>query len=254
MCKSKNCKHNGMIPWNRGLSKKTDIRLRNFGMHNKFRVGKTYEGIYGLERAKFIKEKKRGFVPWNKGISYNSGENHWTRKNPVRAKEVFKMHSKRMKVENPNFKLTEIEKEIKEIKHSNTVSNKISKGEFNPSSHYKQGIFISSISGEQYFSSSWELKHMVTLDKAGIKWNKKHGLKIPYYDPVRNKLRNYIPDFLLELPNGIKVVEEIKPYSFWKDPQNIAKWRAGILFCNSKGWIFNMISENMIETAPVIIS
>jgi len=250
MCKSKNCRHRGKRPWNKGLSKEIDARLGNFGKHNKSRIGKTYEEIYGPERAKAIKEKMSGFMPWNKGISFNSGKDHWTKKNPERAKEVFEMHSKRMKINNPNFKLTEMEREIKDLKHSIRMSDKIAKGEFNPTGHYRQGVFISSISGRQYFSSSWELRHMIALDNAGIKWRKNHGIKIPYYDPVRNKLRNYVPDFILELPNGTKIMEEIKPFSFWKDPQTIAKLRAGILFCKTKGWIFNIVSQKMIETIP----
>lgn len=251
MCRSINCKHRNKPSWNKGLTKETDVRLRNFGIHNKSRIRKTYEEIYGFEKAEEVKEKMRGHIPWNKGFSYNTGENHWMKKNPKRAREIFKMHSIRMKLYNPNYKLTKEEMETKERKHSETVSKKIALGEFSPNSHYKHGIYISKRSGKQYFSSSWELKHMIALDKAGIKWTKNHGIRIKYYDPVRNKIRNYVPDFLIELADTNKIIEEIKPYPFWKDIQTVAKWRAGILFCKEKGWMFNILSNRMIETVPI---
>ena len=192
MCKSKKCKHKDKPSWNKGLTKEKDKRLGNFGIHNKSRIGKSYEEIYGLERAIIIKDKQKGRTPWNKGISYNSGENHWTRKNLKRAREVFKMHSIRMKLNNPRYKLTKKEIETEKSKQSETMSRKIANGEFMPYSHYKQGVYISPLAGKQYFSSSWEFKRMIKLDEAGIKWTKNHGIRIQYFDPTRNKMRNYV--------------------------------------------------------------
>src|SRR5574343_634128 len=68
------------------------------------------------------------------------------------------------------------------------------------------------------FLSSWELKFMEMCDKNPniSKWGSEE-FKIPYWNPVKNKMCSYIPDFIIKYKNrhGVILTEviEIKPNS-----------------------------------------
>ena len=98
----------GQTAWNKGLTKKTDERMKSISEKNKlnskgihkslrtefkkgcisFNKGQTYEEVYGKEKAEKIKEKMRkaklGKSTWNKGKrGYNAGDKHYNWKGGI---------------------------------------------------------------------------------------------------------------------------------------------------------------------------
>lgn len=120
------------------------------------------------------------------------------------------------------------------------------------------------------YKSHWELKVMKYLDinPSVIEWAYE-GLKIPYFDPSRQKMRHYLPDFYLKYKNREDVIKEViwevKPHKETNEPKvrkrktkqyiyevvtyntNQAKWQACQSYCNAKGWGFMLITENELK-------
>jgi hypothetical protein len=82
---------------------------------------------------------------------------------------------------------------------------------------------------------------------------------VPYFNPIKNKTCNYIPDFIIKYKdrNGIVITEviEIKPYkqtvpgkkiSTYDKVQlviNHAKWTAAKAFCAAHSIKFRVVTE-----------
>ena len=113
------------------------------------------------------------------------------------------------------------------------------------------------------FLSSWELRFMDFCDKNPnvLKWGSEE-FKIPYMNPIKKKVCNYFPDFIVKYKNAAgeiqTVVIEIKPSS--QDPNRVskkkpttydavqmvinqAKWTAAKAFCESHGITFQILTE-----------
>jgi hypothetical protein len=132
-----------------------------------------------------------------------------------------------------------------------------------------QGIFIpknpKKVVGNQtiQFRSSWELKIMRFLDEhpSVIQWASE-SIKIPYYDPVTQRNRYYIPDFLVMYldKQGRQRAElvEVKPAkeSMMENAKskrdklaiatNSAKWTAAMAWSKKSGVTFRVLTENEI--------
>lgn len=107
------------------------------------------------------------------------------------------------------------------LKMSEIISEKYANGELkNENNRYKTGKYKSITNEEFYYSSSYELKSMEFFDtsKKVKKWTNKHGIKIKYYH--NNLLRNYIPDFFIELSDGKTYIIEMKG---WETEEVIVK-------------------------------
>lgn len=80
--------------------------------------------------------------------------------------------------------------------------------------HYHTGIHLSTKTGQACkYRSGWELVYMQWLDAhAAVSSYTYERTKIPYVSNVRTgKLRNYLPDFLVEFNDGSRSLVEIKP-------------------------------------------
>ena len=121
------------------------------------------------------------------------------------------------------------------------------------------------------FRSSWELEFMEWCDLSErVLWWQSEERRIPYFDPVEKKWRNYFPDFLIcyERQDGIEVTEliEVKPAKQTKPPRknprkktkawveevktyvtNQAKWKAAVEWCEDRGTNFRLITENELK-------
>ena len=86
---------------------------------------------------------------------------------------------------------------------------------------------------------------MGQLDDIGVKWTKKHGIRIPYEDP-NGHIKHYVPDFLIE---GI-IIEEVKPGILVKSEfdNNNRKYDAAIDFCKKNGFQYRIITEKELKT------
>lgn len=92
--------------------------------------------------------------------------------------------------------------------------------------------------------SSWEKEYMEELEKDGNvkKWTKNHGLRIPYRNDI-GKVSYYLPDFLVELQDGIKEIREIKGGHLLKTKDTLKKIDAAREWCRIRGMNYKIISK-----------
>jgi hypothetical protein len=136
------------------------------------------------------------------------------------------------------------------------------KGKFRPKNTKK---YIGD-SNNIVYRSRWELKFMMYLDSHPnvVQWGSEE-LVIPYRSPIDNRVHRYFPDFIVKkkTPEGKidTVVVEIKPLAQTRPPVvinkpskryinevmtwgvNEAKWRAAAVYCNDRGWKFDILTE-----------
>ena len=111
--------------------------------------------------------------------------------------------------------------------------------------------------------SSWEVTVCKYFDSRSdvIKWGSEE-LVIPYLSPADNRVHRYFPDFFVEYfdkdGNVCREVVEVKPLhesdaKFAKSDRskealliNDAKWKAAVIFCESRGMKFRVITEKSI--------
>ena len=135
------------------------------------------------------------------------------------------------------------------------------KGKFTPLNESKYHGDPSCIT----FRSLWERKFMIYLDQAPhiLEWSSE-SVVIPYVYSIDHKWHRYYPDFRVMTLAGETQIIEIKPkkqcappnpkrkktksyrkeqYAFIKN-QN--KWKYAENYCNQRGWIFKVITEEDI--------
>jgi hypothetical protein len=144
------------------------------------------------------------------------------------------------------------------------MRDKYYQGRFNPQNPQKYNGNYKNI----IYRSSWELHFMRWCDRNSniLEWGSEEFF-IPYYDPTTNKVRRYFPDFIIKVQESDgsikKYIIEVKPERQTKPPvqspkkkrktyitealtyeKNIAKWKAAKEFCEDRGIIFKIITEN----------
>ena len=143
-------------------------------------------------------------------------------------------------------------------------------------SQYKQGVY--SPSGTKYkgssrpvYRSSWELKFFRWCDAndSVLEWTSESVI-IPYTSPLSSRTCRYIVDNTVKILEGKKVVKyliEIKPKKQTQKPKphgnkkkttilyenmtyikNQAKWAAAEKWCKSRGYRFQIITEDHLFT------
>lgn len=117
------------------------------------------------------------------------------------------------------------------------------------------------------YRSSWECRVMHWLDKnpSIVSWASEE-LIVPYKSPVDNKFHRYYPDFLVKVrtkEGKLKTLMiEVKPKKQTQEPKkqkrvtkqyinevttwgvNSAKWKAANEYCQDRGWVFQIITED----------
>jgi hypothetical protein len=121
-------------------------------------------------------------------------------------------------------------------------------GRFKPRQHHKllnKGKAVT-------YRSMWERKVMLYCDRstAVLKWGSE-VVGIRYHDSTKDKWRTYYPDVLIvyrDEHNRInhKIVE-IKPASQCSWQINRDKWLAARQYCDSMGYIFQVLTEKEIQ-------
>lgn len=117
------------------------------------------------------------------------------------------------------------------------------------SKRFKTGTYTSVKMGkEMVHRSSWELEFMKFLDADPlVKTFQSEGLIIPYLKSAKSKVSKYFPDFIVEYTDGRTVMYEIKPERFMDRRINLKKWEQAILYCNRKGWTFEVLNEGDLK-------
>jgi hypothetical protein len=115
------------------------------------------------------------------------------------------------------------------------------------------------------YRSGWEKRVMRHLDenKNVKEWSSEETI-VPYISPVDGKFHRYYPDFLITLLSGEVILIEVKPQKQVNPPSkkgkktgvymeeirtfavNSAKWEAAIQYCSTRGWKFQILTENQI--------
>ena len=116
-----------------------------------------------------------------------------------------------------------------------------------------------------FYRSSWECRVMTWLDENRdiISWASEE-LTIPYKSPVDGRFHRYFPDFVMNVRkkdgSTMIYVIEVKPEYQTKLPTqkrktkryiqesatyiiNQCKWKAADIFCQKKGWKFQILTE-----------
>ena len=134
------------------------------------------------------------------------------------------------------------------------------KGKFRPENYKKYKGDYTKIT----YRSGWELKFMKYLDRQSnvLSWSSEEVI-IPYKSPIDNKWHRYYPDFWVKTKQGETLVE-IKPKKQTRPPKlnpknkrrylnevktwgiNEAKWKAAVSVCETKGWTWQIITEDTL--------
>jgi len=117
------------------------------------------------------------------------------------------------------------------------------------------------------YRSSWELKLYMQFDSRPdvLEWSSEEVI-VPYISPKDNKKHRYFPDAVIKIRdrNGVikTIMVEIKPFKQTLPPVkgkrmskgfinevltyavNDAKWKYAREFCKTRGWDFQIITEN----------
>lgn len=135
----------------------------------------------------------------------------------------------------------------------------------NKKSRYSQG-YLDPRSCKKYIDSSHPIIYRSSYEKKFIIWCENNPnverwgsevIQIPY--KIKGSNHTYNPDFYVEMSNGEKWLVEIKPKNQTTKPinenswlmnewiKNNYKWRAAMIFCESKGIKFKILTEDTIR-------
>jgi len=135
----------------------------------------------------------------------------------------------------------------------------------NKKSRYSQG-YLDPRSCKKYIDPSRPIIYRSSYEKKFIIWCENNPnverwgsevIQIPY--KIKGSNHTYNPDFYVEMSNGEKWLVEIKPKHQTTKPinenswlmnewiKNNYKWRAAMIFCESKGIKFKILTEDTIR-------
>ena len=91
------------------------------------------------------------------------------------------------------------------------------------------------------YDSNLERMMMRRLEGDGevAKWQKRHGISIPWIDPNGRKC-NYRPDFLVEYTDGRKAIIEVKNPALMDSPSVLRKESAAREWCRRREMVYEM--------------
>ena len=91
------------------------------------------------------------------------------------------------------------------------------------------------------YDSLLEYRMMKRLDADSevVKWQKRHGISIPWIDPHHRKC-NYRPDFLVEYTDGRKAIIEVKNPALFDSPSVTRKENAAREWCRRRGMEYKL--------------
>jgi hypothetical protein len=188
-------------------------QLNSEGRAHKFTT-ETSKMLWTEEHRELIKNKLTGLKRSDE-TKTKIKENHWTNKSPIEVEAI----------------LAKIFGKNGQIK--NTI----------------KGWFTSHKTGQKmFYMSSYELQRLLFLDNndAVITFTTNHGIKIEYeFNGVKHF---YIPDILVELKNGKKVLEEIKGH-IHKDKEQMftQKCKQAQIFAEVNGMEYKVVFKNTLE-------
>ena len=146
------------------------------------------------------------------------------------------------------FNKTRVRTKEESDKKSLKMIDRINKG-FSPITHFKKGIYFSSVFNKKFFfDSSWEEKFIKLIERQFISSEitsiDRCKTPITYYKDD-GSMHRYIPDFIIKFKNGIVAVIEIKPANLLKTNRVVyLKKIAAIKFCKKQKIKYIILTEN----------
>lgn len=125
------------------------------------------------------------------------------------------------------------------LKVSDTISRKLANGTLRNQHRFVKGWYKRKDGTEEFYESSYEKKYMEMLDGRGDRWTKRHGIRIQYFNPRKQRMSYYVPDFFINSSE----IHEIKPAKRIGEPENIAKIQAGEQYCLTNNFKYRIITE-----------
>lgn len=85
---------------------------------------------------------------------------------------------------------------------------------------------------------------MLDSDDNVVKWEYE-PFRLPYL--FEGRTRNYVPDFLITMKSGEKILIEVKPSLLTETPTNIAKQVAANEWCKLNNVSFQTVTESTLS-------
>lgn len=123
-------------------------------------------------------------------------------------------------------------------------------------SRYHTGVHLSTKTGQSCkYRSGWEFLYLQWLDsQESVVTFVYEGLKIPYLSNTRSgKMRNYIPDFLVEYVDGHRELVEIKPKRKLTNRVVQKKLTASQAYCGAHGLTMVVITEDTLKVMGLML-
>lgn len=213
------------------------------------------------KNAKVCEACKAEYFPWEGRVdgsrfcsikcrNSKNGKNFgdpWAKGKSKETDERLKLISKKNKAiiqkmyDNGEIDLTKRRINYDEVarKISDTISRKLADGTLENQHRFVKGWYNKKDGTQEYYESSYERKYMEILDENSNKWTKRHGIRIQYYSPIKQKMCYYVPDFFV----NENEIHEVKPTKRTSEPENKAKTRAAEQYCLTKNLKYRIITE-----------
>ena len=111
---------------------------------------------------------------------------------------------------------------------------------------YFRGTYVSDKTGQHcVYRSGWELGFMMFLDASpDVVTFASEPIKIPYVSNLKSRrLRNYVPDFVVEYIDGSTFIIEIKPKKRLDQATVKKKLSAAHVYASEHGWYLAVLTE-----------
>lgn len=216
----------GKTAWNKGLTKKTDKRVKQYSnsLKNSSKHWSRSDNADKIKKeiSKRMKGKKLSEIRKKEISEASSGENNGMygkqhsqesiEKMKITCKKRWQDKKYREKFKESHWANNDDAQKIGN-KISETRAKLISEGKiiFPPNHGYKSGYYFSEKSNDKmFYRSSYELIRLNQLENDELvkTFTINHGIKLKYEH--NGKMRHYIPDILVEYFDGKIELEEIK--------------------------------------------
>lgn len=205
-------------------------RVSKFGEYaKKFQKGKTFEEMYGEEKAKQLKQKLHDDFSGEKNPMY--GDYAHTKGWRRTAEKIRGKHLEDVYGEEKGKKIRKRLSEVSSGKNNPMYGRPAPTGSGNGWSGWYKGF---------YFRSLLELAYLISKSSLE-KIKSAEYIKIPYID-WKGRERNYIPDYIED-----NVLIEIKPKKLLGTVDNKAKFEAAKKYCDTHNLNFVILTEDNIQ-------
>lgn len=246
---SKSCTMVGRKPSEETLKKRSEsLTGHEVSESTRRKISDKRKGYNGRVGTHHSEETRKKISESHKGIRPSPLTRH---KKSLSAKSAAQRHGVRERISES----LRGNKNMLGHKHSEKTRKKLSDSltkyyERNPeavtpwsSRKFLQGEYTSSKFGSVSYYSSYELSFLKIVETKDEVVSVLPVPRIKYYNPVEKRYRRYIPDFLLEMDDGSRILIEIKPNDLISGSIVLAKVEAARKYCRRRRYWYMMLTE-----------